>query len=127
MEGTSIKGQVTWSEGVIRAVLARGDTLGCTADEVAAATGRPDSGRLMQARLEELVAHGSLDRWGIGRGALYRLTSHAAPVPCPRPDRRLVTGHAVLTPRHTARHNAARMSLASVAGNQHPTRAERAL
>lgn len=120
MENKSTAAQGEWTEGAIRTALARGDAMGSTADEIAAATGWPRSVRLMQARLEELVARGLLDRWGIGRGALYRLASHAAPTlptfAMPRP----VSSHTVLASRYMRRQPAA-----DIAGTVRTTRPDR--
>ncbi len=50
---------------------------GATADQVAHAIDLGLDGDTVQGELEELVAHGLLDRRGLGRGALY--TRHTTP------------------------------------------------
>ena len=60
--------------GMIVAVLLNMDDMGSTAEEIAVALGLPIEGAQLQQELEELVAVGALERWGIGRGALYRPT-----------------------------------------------------
>jgi len=50
---------------------------GATADQVARALGLGLDGDTVQGELEELVAHGLLDRRGLGRGTLYTL--HTTP------------------------------------------------
>lgn len=56
----------------IVAALMRDDSIGCTADEISEAIDRTGLAQEMQQALENLVAAGILERWGIGRGALYR-------------------------------------------------------
>lgn len=54
------------------AAVRRGASIWCTADEMAEAIGRADQAREVQHQMEDLVATGMLERWGVGRGALYR-------------------------------------------------------
>jgi hypothetical protein len=64
----------------VASVLSAGE-VGQTADEIADALGLPVDGAVLQPDLEEMVEHGILERYGIGRGALYTLM---APVPTAR-------------------------------------------
>lgn len=61
----------------VAAVLASGDPIGSTADEIATALPWPMEGGDLQRDLEDLVARGFLDRFGVGRGALYALSPYA--------------------------------------------------
>lgn len=70
--------QTTDKESLVDAVtsvLSTGDTLGCTADEIAMALRLPIDGAALQHDLEDMVERGILDRRGVGRGALYTLTA----------------------------------------------------
>jgi hypothetical protein len=70
------KGSMSMVDAVSSVLLA-GDA-GRTADEIAAALDLPIDGATLQPDLEEMVEHGILDRCGIGRGALYTLTTPLA-------------------------------------------------
>ncbi len=59
----------------ILAVIAVEEPRGCTADQVALATGLGFDGTVVQDMLEELVEQGLLDRLGIGHGAVYTLSA----------------------------------------------------
>ncbi len=59
----------------ILAVIAVEEPRGCTADQVALATGLGFDGTVVQDTLEELVEQGLLDRLGIGHGAVYTLSA----------------------------------------------------
>jgi len=48
---------------------------GATADQVARTIGLGLDGAVVQDALEELVAHGLLDRRGLGLGAIYTLST----------------------------------------------------
>ncbi len=55
----------------VTAYLTGGDPRGCAPDEIVAALDLPIAATALQGDLERLVAHDTLARWGIGRGALY--------------------------------------------------------
>lgn len=59
----------------VTAVLARGDAAGRTTDDIADALNLPEDSQNLQTELEVLVRRGILDRRGIGRGALYTLST----------------------------------------------------
>ncbi len=57
----------------ILTVIAAEEPPGATTDQAARALGLGRDGDTVQGELEELVAHGLLDRRGLGRGTLYTL------------------------------------------------------
>jgi len=57
----------------ILAIIAAEEPHGATSDQVARTIGLGLNGEAVQADLEELVAHGVLDRRGIGAGSIYTL------------------------------------------------------
>ena len=59
----------------ILAAIAVEEPHGATADQVAGAIGLGLDGELVQDVLEELVTRGLLDRRGLGRGAVYTLST----------------------------------------------------
>ncbi len=61
----------------ILAALTAEEPHGATADQVAAAIGRGLDGETVQDEVEDLVMRGVLDRRGIGRGAVYTLSTTA--------------------------------------------------
>jgi len=56
-------------------LLTGGDPRGYSPDEIAAALDLPITVTALQRDLEGLVVHDTLVRWGIGRGALYTLST----------------------------------------------------
>ena len=59
----------------VTAFLTGGDPRGYTPAEIVAALDLPIAATALQGDLERLVAHDTLARWGIGRGALYILSA----------------------------------------------------
>ncbi len=55
----------------VTAFITSGDPRGYTPTEIVAALDLPIAATALQGDLERLVAHDTLARWGIGRGALY--------------------------------------------------------
>jgi len=59
----------------VTAFITGGDPRGYTPAEIVAALDLPIAATALQGDLERLVAHDTLARWGIGRGALYILST----------------------------------------------------
>jgi len=79
----------------VTAYLTGGDPRGCAPDEIVAALDLPITATALQGGLERLVAHDTLARWGIGRGALYTRSA-------PSTDRSLVPHADAATERTSA-------------------------
>ncbi len=71
----------------VTAYLTGGDPRGYAPDEIVAALDLPIVATALQGDLERLVAHDTLTRWGIGRGALYTRSAPSTDrSPAPRAD-----------------------------------------
>ncbi len=71
----------------VTAFLTGGDPRGCSPDEIVVALDLPIAATALQRELERLVAHDTLTRWGLGRGALYtRSAPSTGRSPAPRAD-----------------------------------------